>query len=644
MAAFTARPIQGSPCLAPCAVHFDAIGMGALSATPYVTTETTDSAFDREFHSLHFEWNFGDPGSGDWTTGAAAMTATPASKNYDIGAIAGHVYENPGTYDVTLTVTNPNGETDSIMHQVVVGDPDSYFSAANTFCFANDDLDWTGCPLTCASDDNCTVTADLDLALEGGDNCSGSDDCADIDSGMKRVLFRRGDAFTSNATLDPFEGTTPGLIEAFGSGAKPSFDLGNALMESGDRWTFVDLALSNCGLDCIFGTVNDDRATFVRIDATYDAACWENNNNVPVETFDNWPYLWALIDVNCTGDSAGQTSYGSWPGSNYFLWMGGTHDHAPTGGGNASTVRNHHMQHSLIAHRSFANPTPAREHLQLRTFDVVGAFTCGNADECATMFDIVQDNALEESASNTFYTVRTCVDAGCNCGLSPSSCGDNTDGTIEAVHDVIFERNFHYWPQDTAADKSSGGIYEIQGGGVTIRNNVFDVQGGFTGALPFVVALGEPLSKASGSTPTGDVHVYNNTIYFNDSIASTFTFASENSSNGTGCPSGTTCRAANNLLVAPNHSGSATTHADYVAASNTKITTPNPFVASVPARGSTDTADFKLAAASAPIDAGYDFNAGADTNRWVYDDALWLCRTDGQWDIGAHEYGASACY
>ena len=48
-ASFVARPLQGSTCVAPCAVHFDAIGMGVLSASPFQTQETTDPGYSRPF-------------------------------------------------------------------------------------------------------------------------------------------------------------------------------------------------------------------------------------------------------------------------------------------------------------------------------------------------------------------------------------------------------------------------------------------------------------------------------------------------------------------------------------------------------------------------------------------------------------------
>jgi hypothetical protein len=121
-AQFRATPVQGDPCVAPCAVHFDAIGDGASA--------TTDPVFSREFHTLLFEWDFGDPDAGTWSL-------TGADKDRALGAIAGHLYTAPGTYSVTLTVTNPVGETSVAEAEVEVADPDVVFGGSGTWCFAN---------------------------------------------------------------------------------------------------------------------------------------------------------------------------------------------------------------------------------------------------------------------------------------------------------------------------------------------------------------------------------------------------------------------------------------------------------------------------------------------------------------------------
>ncbi len=682
---FTARKIQGSTCLAPCAVHFDAIGMGALSTVPYTTTETTDSAFTREFHSLHFEWNFDDPNSGTWSTGAAAATGTPQSKNYDIGGIAGHLYENPGTYTVTLTVTNPAGESAQTTREVVVGDRTTYFSDANTFCFATTAGTFQGCPLDTNSDgtcdgaeaDNCTATADLDLALLSGDGCKGgSEDCANADSGQRRVLFRRGDTFAASTTITMQRASgSPGIVEAFGSGAnpRPILDMNGANLYAGGNWTYTALQYTNCNSNdaCLIMHPDDDNDTFFGV-RSYEAnaSCWEEENcfynakNAPNHSvcpgqpaFDHYSRLHALVEVECDGSDSAIPGYGAWAGSDYTVWMGGHFSYDPNDvgtGTDTSHFRSHHMQHYLIGHVDFTDTSPGREVLQIRQDDYnyytccPSGFDAGTPTESSGMYIIVQDNYFEQRADSP-YTTRVCADSGCNCNVT-ANCGYNiiTDpnnlneyGGVVPVHDLIFERNFYDWPTGTAGSKN--GVYDLLGSDITIRNEIYDMQDAFTGGTQLILVTGNPTQRQVGSAGSGNIHLLNNTVYFDHSISNTFNMELI-SGNGDGCPSG--CYAYNNLLVAPNHTGSLAHSGSFTQSGNLKITTPNPFVGSVPGLGLTDPDDFKLAVGSAPIGAGYDFVPGTDLDRWVYDDAMRLCRpgnADG-WDVGAHEYGASACY
>lgn len=55
---------------------------------------------DGDHASLHYDWDFGDPGSGTWTTSGL-------SRNTARGYVSAHVFENPGNYAVRLTVQNP---------------------------------------------------------------------------------------------------------------------------------------------------------------------------------------------------------------------------------------------------------------------------------------------------------------------------------------------------------------------------------------------------------------------------------------------------------------------------------------------------------------------------------------------------------
>ena len=80
---------------------------------------------------------------------------------------------------------------------ITVVDPDTHFSDANIYCFANFAGSFQGCPLDTNSDgtcdvqaSNCLVTQDFDVALEGDSNC-------DFDGTPgRRCLFRGGDTFT----------------------------------------------------------------------------------------------------------------------------------------------------------------------------------------------------------------------------------------------------------------------------------------------------------------------------------------------------------------------------------------------------------------------------------------------------------------
>ena len=80
-------------CVAPCAIFFDARGS--------TDADLTDR---QDFTDLTYTWDFGDPRSGSWTHGAQAATPVAHPRNTDSGPVAGHLFEGPGVYTVTLTV------------------------------------------------------------------------------------------------------------------------------------------------------------------------------------------------------------------------------------------------------------------------------------------------------------------------------------------------------------------------------------------------------------------------------------------------------------------------------------------------------------------------------------------------------------
>ncbi len=172
-------------CVAPCTVFFDASGTTDASVTRY------------PFHEIQYTWSFGDAAGGTmWAYGSS----TTNSKNVSYGPEAAHVFENSGTYTVTLTAYDGTN-TKSTMTSVTVTNADTYFSTTNTVCVSTSGI-FIGCP---SGATHASATSDFDATI------------ATYQAIGKRILFRRGESFDAsvNAVVS-YAG--PGLIGSYGSG------------------------------------------------------------------------------------------------------------------------------------------------------------------------------------------------------------------------------------------------------------------------------------------------------------------------------------------------------------------------------------------------------------------------------------------
>lgn len=232
-------------CVAPCAVFFDVSG-------------TTSALTSLPFHELLFQWDFGDPiaggagtcvdsnpqpreaGQGSYCTGVLTGSAKLDSKNFAEGPEAAHVFENAGTYTATVIVSqgdiNANGVLDSSEYKkatvtITVAAADTEWAGTKTICFSTSGT-FTGCP---SGAYQVVYTAQTDFTS--------------LLAANRRYLFRRGETF---ATSTPIRITQngPGMIGAFGSGAKPvfshsgggGFSLGNSSPGAMSDWRIVDIA------------------------------------------------------------------------------------------------------------------------------------------------------------------------------------------------------------------------------------------------------------------------------------------------------------------------------------------------------------------------------------------------------------------
>lgn len=233
--------------VAPLAVFFDATG----------TTDT--GVTTRPFHDLQYTWSFGDtagsPVKGTtWSTGSQAAVATCSPpyngcRNNATGAVAAHVFENTGTFTVTLTVFD--GITTITKTQDITVTPFS----GTPYCIHN------STPL------NSGICNGVEHATTG----DVSTDVANaISAGAKQILFNRGDSFatTTNAIISA---AGPGIIGSYGSGAIPIITTSSTInynyifnFTSAD-WRLMDIDLEGGGGLLQFGTYAANQTTYLRV-------------------------------------------------------------------------------------------------------------------------------------------------------------------------------------------------------------------------------------------------------------------------------------------------------------------------------------------------------------------------------------------
>jgi len=208
--------------VAPLGVFFDA-------------TATTSSATTMPFHEIEYRWNFDDAGSGVWAFGSRAGVS---SRNLATGPVASHLFETPGTRNVTVTAFDgTNTATCNI--QVIVSDPEPQFSGS-TLCVDTGAIPvagFDGCPVGAAVANNNNFTAVINTVAGNG-------------STFKRILFRRGKTYTSIGAA-AITSSGPGHVGAYGAtGGRPvitgtgsKFVLGNSTNHAFGDWRIVDLDL-----------------------------------------------------------------------------------------------------------------------------------------------------------------------------------------------------------------------------------------------------------------------------------------------------------------------------------------------------------------------------------------------------------------
>lgn len=164
--------------IAPEAVFFEVSLSGFDSTGP-----GGGEVYDARLHEVYYHWDFGD------NYIYSKLTKVPTAfrnSQYGYGPFGSHTYRAAGTYTVTCTVFEPSsGKSAVAATQIVIGDPDTVFTANNQTLI----LDSTGTGI--GAYPSATVLTSFDALI---DKIKDYND----EARPRRVIVRRGQTFTTN--------------------------------------------------------------------------------------------------------------------------------------------------------------------------------------------------------------------------------------------------------------------------------------------------------------------------------------------------------------------------------------------------------------------------------------------------------------
>jgi hypothetical protein len=464
--------------VAPLAVVFDATG-------------TSDRATARPFHDLEYRWDFGDPAGSpsSGTTWSHGSRAAASSRNSATGPVAAHVFERPGTYAVRMTASN-GASTASVSVQIEVEDPDKFFEGPWTTCVSASGT-FTDCPPGAKQ----FTTSDFGEALR-----------SHIASG-RRLLFRRGDAWTTRGN-SVISATGPGIVGAFGSGAKPVIrmlgpvpqDYAFILFSSPHSprmkdWRVMDLEFDGGGMRQPIGIYTRggvDQLTLLRLDA-HDL---HTGFGISEDILDHWNgrggrpghQLYdqlAIVDCATRNILGGGGSYSLYASARQFALLGNRFDNSGTG---SHTVRIPHAQLAVISNNTLTGAGTRQHELKLHAHNW-SRVSVSNPRGVGTYSEgiVLSDNRIIGSASGWMVTL-----------------GPQDSEVDERLRQILVERNWF-----SGASKANYLMLLVWSKETTVRNNIFDTSRMWYQNGLFV---GRRRGGEAQMVPT-DIGVYNNTFY-----------------------------------------------------------------------------------------------------------------------------------
>lgn len=400
----------------------------------------------------NYIWDFGDPGSGSWTNNGK-------SRNQATGYITAHVFQNPGTYNVTLTVIRSDGSAVNYQEQISVQD----FSGTTYYVSS------------AGSDSNNGTTQSTPFRTVGR--------AATVAGPNVRILFRRGDTFAASDEW-VIDRSGPCIVGAYGSGAIPVIQWPSGYTRSGvvfsansqgNDWRFMDIHLRGPGAGAAFGMLQNGKMM---------------NNLFLGCRFTQWHYGVAMTEVsssllsNMNGfvecEFYGNAVRSGWFGGQRLAMLG---NRMLTLEGGSTQVRCFHLYKSVLGHNVLGGGGP------LSSSDT---FKChGQAALPPVQYVIISDNDFKNQDGGAWP-----------CEIAPQA-GDSFAN--EPIYDVVVERNIFRGNGTTQV------ALIVSASSITIRNNIFIA----TGTSPWYDAI-TVFRRSVPAAPT-NVRIYNNTVARTDS-------------------------------------------------------------------------------------------------------------------------------
>lgn len=439
--------------VAPLAVFFDAVG-----ANPVIPSAMTPQPYG--YADLHFEWSFGDDPSAIWAN-------TGRSKDEAIGFVAGHIYENPGTYVATLRVTLPDGSVQSFEQTITVSDPNVVYANSS-----NDTAERTWYVSTSlGSNSNIgsfnrpyrTLEYGLSRIFNG--------------SGPRRLLIRRGEAYPGGDGIYVANRTGPYTIGAYGAGADPVITFNASTNGASLQFSATTSDVRVMDLDIVGPTIGHAitpgvNTLILRTDIT-GAGSGVSTSGL------NGNKAGSFVVDSVITDSDNYAVYYNFGGN--VAVMGNVFD----------TVFQEHVMrcyltHSVIQHNTFRGGANAKHQLKFVGYSPTGD---PNRDDGIPTeeveYSIISDNLFEQSGPIAWMI----------------TIGPTDQSTDQRLSNVVFERNV------VRAGLSAAAMVYLNNRLVTIRNNVFDATGSTT------TVAGIRVTRRGIEPPPTQQRILHNTIY-----------------------------------------------------------------------------------------------------------------------------------